>query len=81
MPESVTITLDADLVRNLDDLKSTEDATYGDVISTLLHYISDDDDYITEEERQEIYDILREVESGVYCTSEEVDEILRTKSE
>lgn len=81
MTEAVTVTLSPELVRKLDEFKLEEDSSYEDVISRVLAYLTDADNYITEEERQEILAALADVEAGNYYTSEEVDTMLQAKLE
>ncbi|MDV0441606.1 hypothetical protein [Methanorbis furvi] len=81
MTEAVTITLPPEIVRKLDELKLEKDSSYEDVISRVLEYFMDADNYVTEEERQEILAALADVEAGNYYTSEEVDAMLQAKIE
>jgi predicted transcriptional regulator len=79
MTEAVTVTLSPELVRKLDEFKLEEDSSYEEVISRVLEYFMDADNYVTGEERQEILVALADVEAGNYYTSEEVDAMLRAK--
>ncbi|MDV0443472.1 ribbon-helix-helix protein, CopG family [Methanorbis rubei] len=81
MTEAVTITLPPEIVRKLDKLREDEGTSYEDVISRVLDYFMDADNYVTEEERQEILAALADVEAGNYYTSEEVDAMLQAKIE
>ncbi|MDU9376974.1 hypothetical protein McpSp1_16180 [Methanocorpusculaceae archaeon Sp1] len=81
MTGAVTITLPPEIVRKLDELKLEKDSSYEDVISRVLEYFMDADNYVTEEERQEILAALADVEAGNYYTSEEVDAMLQAKIE
>ncbi len=81
MTESVTVTLSPELVRKLDEFRLEEDSNYEDVISRVLSYLMDADNYVTEEEKKEILAALADVEAGNYYTSEEVDAMLQVKVE
>ncbi len=81
MTESVTVTLSPELVRKLDEFRLEEDSNYEDVISRVLSYLMDADNYVTEEEKKEILAALADVEAGNYYTSEEVDAMLQAKVE
>ena len=71
MTESVTVTLSPELVRRLDEFKREEDSSYEEVISRVLEYFTDADNYVTEEERQEILAAIAEgKEKGSYSSEE-----------
>lgn len=74
-------TLSPDLVQKPDEFRQEGDAGYEDVISRILAYLTDADNYVTEEEREEILAALAEAEAGNYYTSEEVDAMLQAKNE
>lgn len=72
MTEAVTVTLRPELVRKLDELKLDEDSGYEDVISRIIEYFMDVDNYVTEEERQEILAAIAEGNEIGSSSSEEM---------
>lgn len=69
MIEAVTVTLSPELIRKLDELRLEEDAGYEDVISRVIEYFMDADNYVTEEEREEILASIAEgKEKGSYSS-------------
>lgn len=69
MIEAVTVTLSPELIRKLDELRLEEDAGYEDVISRVIEYFMDADNYVSEEEREEILaNIAEGKEKGSYSS-------------
>lgn len=69
MIEAVTVTLSPELIRKLDELRLEEDAGYEDVITRVIEYFMDADNYVTEEEREEILASIAEgKEKGSYSS-------------
>ena len=69
MIEAVTVTLSPELIRKLDELRLEEDAGYEGVISRVIEYFMDADNYVTEEEREEILaNIAEGKEKGSYSS-------------
>lgn len=69
MIEAVTVTLSPELIRKLDELRLEEDAGYEGVISRVIEYFMDADNYVTEEEREEILASIAEgKEKGSYSS-------------
>lgn len=69
MIEAVTVTLNPELIRKLDELRLEEDAGYEDVITRVIEYFMDADNYVTEEEREEILASIAEgKEKGSYSS-------------
>lgn len=69
MIEAVTVTLSPELIRKLDELRLEEDADYEDVISRVIEYFMDADNYVTEEECEEILaNIAEGKEKGSYSS-------------
>ncbi|MDV0443374.1 hypothetical protein [Methanorbis rubei] len=71
MTEAVTVTLSPEIVRMLDVFRQEEDSGYEEVISRVLGYLTDADNYVTDEEVQEILAAIAEgKEKGSFSSQE-----------